>query len=86
MAPTLARDTGADAEAVQLEIFRQMPVWQKVQTVVDQNRTGRTLAIAGIRARYPSAGRDEIDRRLMDLLLGERTAAQVFGPLDDGSR
>jgi hypothetical protein len=83
MAPTLARDTSAEAEAVQLEILRQMPAWRKVRTVNDQNRTVRLLALAGLRSRYSSAGPDELHRRLMSLLLGEQTAARVFGPLED---
>jgi hypothetical protein len=84
MAPTLSRDTSADAEAVQLEILRQMPVWRKVQSVVDQNRTGRLLALSGLRSRYSSASPEEVHRRLMSLLLGEPTAMKVFGPVDDG--
>ena len=84
MAPTLASDTRAAAEAVQLEILRHMPVWRKVQAVVDQNRTSRLLALAGLRSRHSSAGPSELHRRLMSLLLSEPTATQVFGPLDDG--
>jgi hypothetical protein len=83
MAGTLSRDTDARAEQVQVEILRRMPAWRKAELVDDAWRTGCALALAGLRARYPGASRDELQRRLMDLLLGEATAARVFGPLGE---
>ena len=78
--PTLSRDTDPKAEAVQLEIYRQMPAWRKIELVVDAIETSRILALSGIRDRYPEAGDEEIRRRFMDLTLGEELAAKVYGP------
>jgi hypothetical protein len=79
---TLSRDTDPRAEAVQIEILRRMPSWRKVQLLDDAIQTGRALALAGLRARHPEATPEEIQRRLMDLLLGEELARRVYGPLE----
>ncbi len=81
--PTLARDTDPVAEAVQLEIYRQMPGWRKIELVFEANAMSRALAMAGLRSRYPQAGPEELRRRLMGLLLGEELAARAYGPLED---
>ncbi len=81
--PTLSPDTDPEAEAVQLEIFRRMPAWRKIELVFEANAMSRSLAMAGLRSRHPQAGPEEIRRRLMDLLLGEELAARAYGPLED---
>ena len=78
---TLSRDTSPDAEEVQIEIYRRMPVRQKLELVAGENRKARQLALAGLRQRHPHAGPEELFRRLMDLTLGEELAAEVYGPL-----
>lgn len=79
--PTLSPDTDPEAERVQIEIFRRMPAWRKVQLIDEANQLSRQLALAGLRQRHPDAGPEELRRRLMDLLLGEELAAEVYGPL-----
>ena len=79
----LAPDTDPRTEALQLEIFRRMPSWRKFQLVEDAILTSWQLASAGLRARHPDVGPDELHRRLMALLHGEELAARVWGPLED---
>ena len=81
--PTLSPDTDPEAERIQIEIFRRMPAWRKVQLVEDANRTARQLALAGLRQRHPEAGPEEVHRRLMGLFLGEELATEVYGPLPE---
>ncbi len=81
--PTLSPDTDPEAEAVQLEIYRRMPAWRKIELVFEANAMSRSLAMAGLRNRYPEARPAELRRRLMDLLLGEELAAKAYGPLED---
>ncbi len=81
---TLSRDTSPDAEAVQIEIYRRMSPGRKLELVGEENRRARELALAGLRKRHPEAGQEELFRRLMDLMLGEELAAEVFGPLVAG--
>lgn len=78
---TLALDTSPEAEAVQREILRRMPAHQKLAQVEAAIATGRTLALVGLRKRYPEATEGELQRRLFGLLLGEELATTVYGPL-----
>lgn len=66
-----------------LDIYRQMPVWRKMEIVDDAIRTGRQLAMAGIRARYPHEGLQRLRRRLFAITLGEELAKETYGPLED---
>lgn len=79
--PTLSRDTDPGAEAVQLEIYRRMTAEEKIQLVWQANEESRVLALAGLRLRYPTAGKEELQRRLKGLLLGEELATKVYGPV-----
>lgn len=78
---TLSADTDPKAEAVQLEIFRRMPSWQKAKLWNDAIESSWAVARAGLRARYPKADEAELARRLADLQLGPELAATVYGPL-----
>ena len=81
---TLSSDTDPEAERIQMEIYRRMPRWRKIELVVEANETARQLALAGLRARHPEASPEEIQRRLFGLLLGEELATEVYGPLPGG--
>lgn len=78
---TLSSDTDPEAERIQMEIYRRMPAWRKIELIVGANETARQLALAGLRTRHPEAGPEEIRRRLFGLLLGEDLATEVYGPL-----
>jgi len=81
--PTLSPDTDPEAERVQLEIFRNMPLGRKAQLVGEAIETSRALSLAGLRARHPEAGPEELRRRLFGLELGEELATRVYGPLPE---
>lgn len=74
-------DTSPAAERVLFDLLRRAPVWRKVQMLGELNETVRTLALSGLRQRYPQASAQELRRRLADLLLGPELAARVYGPL-----
>ena len=80
--PTLSLDTDPDAEAVQLEIYRRMPVGQKLRLVMEAIQMNRALVMAGLRHRHPNADEAEIRRRFFGLTLGEKLATEVYGPLE----
>lgn len=84
--PTLSEDTDPEAERVQLEIFRSMPAWRKAQLIEEAIAVGRDLALAGLRARHPEAGPEELHRRLLGLELGEELAQRVYGPTPSAAR
>jgi hypothetical protein len=80
---TLHTDTSADAERVQIEILRSMPSWRKFQLWNDLNMAMRHVALSGLRARFPSATPEELQRRLATLLLGPELATKAYGPEPD---
>jgi hypothetical protein len=80
---TLSRDTDREAERILVEIMRVLPAWKKLALLDDACSTARALALAGLRTRHPDASEDALRRMLMGLLLGEETAARVWGPLDE---
>ncbi|MEM7356003.1 MAG: hypothetical protein AAF657_34620 [Acidobacteriota bacterium] len=60
-----------------------MPAGQKIQLVFEAIELNRGLVRTGIQSRYPQAGPEEVQRRLVDLCLGEELAARVYGPLEE---
>jgi hypothetical protein len=54
-----------------------------MQMVAQLNASVRTLALAGLRSRYPQASEAELRRRLASLLLGDETARKVYGEIND---
>ena len=81
----LFTDTSPEAEAVLIEVLRVMPPWRKLQLVSRLNTRLRTLAMSGLRQRYPYASPDELRRHLADRLLGPELAAQVYGPISSST-
>jgi len=78
---TQARDTSANAERVQFQIWREMPGWRKLELVAQMNETVRGLAILGLRQRFPNATSLEIKRHYAALALGEDLATRAYGGL-----
>jgi len=76
-------DTDPASELVRARVLREMPPRRKVELVEDANRTSRVLALAGIRARHPELSTERQQRMLMDLVLGEDLAEQVYGSGSD---
>lgn len=80
---TLSPDTRPDAERVQIELLRQAPAWRKLHRVAQMNRTLRTLALCGLRERYPHTTPDELRRRLAEKVYGPPPYERVEGKLAD---
>ena len=76
----LCMDTSPKVEKVQIDLLRRMPPWRKMALVGEMNRAVRTMALAGLRHRYPHDGPAMIRRRLADLVLGAELAARAYGP------
>jgi hypothetical protein len=79
--PVLFADTDPQAEAVLINLLRQASPERKLAMVGELNNTVRTLALAGLRQRFPAAGSAELQRRLADLLLGADLARKAYGPI-----
>ena len=74
----LSSDTHPKMEALQIQFIRRMPAWKKISMVDDLNETVKTLAISGIKQRYPEAAPAQIHRMLADLTLGAELARKVY--------
>jgi hypothetical protein len=77
---TLSRDTAPDIERMQIAHLRRMPPWRKLALVGEMNRTVQTMALAGLRQRYPDDTPEQRRRRLAALLLGSELATRAYGP------
>jgi hypothetical protein len=77
----LSPDTWPEIEQLWLEGLGEMPSWRKLALVGEMYRTVRSLAVAGLRQRYPNDSPDQRERRLADLLLGSELAMCVYGPI-----
>ncbi len=73
-------DTSPQAENVQIQGLRAMPLWRKLQMVSELTLAARKFALAGLRSRFPNASPEELRRRLATLCLGPELAAKVYGP------
>ena len=82
---SLATDTRPKIEQLQILGLREMPPWRKMALVGEMNQTVRTLALAGLRQRYPDDTPLQHRRRLADLVLGAELATRVYGPLQEGN-
>jgi len=78
----LARDTAVDAETVMLEIYREMPVWRRLELLDEACALSKELARSGLRRRNPHASDEVIERLLRGLMLGEKLATIVYGPAE----
>jgi hypothetical protein len=54
-----------------------MPAWRKLELLADCCQNTRALLEAGLRSRFPDSSDAEIQRMVLDLILGEETAARV---------
>jgi len=79
----LSSDTHPKMEALQIQFWRQASPTRKMHILAQLNASARTLAQAGLRARYPQASEAELRRRLAGLLWGEDLARKVYGELHD---
>jgi len=76
---SLYSDTHPKMEALQIQLWRQASPTRKMEMVAQLNASLRTLALTGLRSRFPQADETELHRRLADLLLGEELARKVYG-------
>lgn len=72
-------------EALQVQLLRTAPPWRKMEMLAGLNASARSLALTGLRQRFPHASEAELNRRLADLLLGPNLARKVFEEVDDAA-
>jgi len=76
-------DTRSEVTALQHRLLRQVGPARKLAMLGQMNQTVKTLALSGLRSRYPGDSPELIRRRLADLVLGPALASLVYGPIVD---
>jgi hypothetical protein len=79
----LTHDTSSEIERLQIEGWRAMSPAQKASLITGLTQTARTMALAGIRHRYPQASEREHFLRLAILTLGAELAARAYPEIND---
>jgi hypothetical protein len=74
----LSRDTAADIEAKQIELWRRMSTLEKIRLASEMSVAAKTLAEAAIRQRFPYVSERERFLRLAILTLGPDLARVVY--------
>lgn len=74
-------DTHPEIAALQQNLLRQAGAARKLAMLSQMNQTFKTLALSGLKTRYPYDTPEMLPRRLADLILGPVLAEQVYGPL-----
>ncbi len=74
-------DADPDIAELQRQLLRRVGSARKLAMLGEMNKTVKTLALSGLRTRYPDDSPAILRRRLADLILGPELAAQVYGPL-----
>jgi len=80
------QDTSPRAEARYYELLRAATPERRLGTAVALTRATRELALAGIRARFPSADEAELRIRLTVRLYGLEVARRLFGTVPADAR
>jgi hypothetical protein len=83
LAARLSRDTDRKAEERQIVAWRSLSTVEIAGLVAGASRAARTLALAGLRARYPLASDRELTVRLAAITLGPTVARRAYPELDD---
>lgn len=74
-------DTRPEVASLQRNLMRNVGPARKLAMLGQMNQTVITLAISGLRSRYPEDSQEMIRRHLADLILGPSLAALVYGPI-----
>jgi hypothetical protein len=78
----LTHDTTREAEALQVQAWRGMSSVELASLIAGASRSARTLAMAGLRWRYPDASETELTERWAVLTLGVELARAVYPDVD----
>jgi hypothetical protein len=77
--PTQSPDTSPAAEAVLIQLARQLPPRRKLELAFSMTDAVRHAARAGLRSRYPRAADAEIERRLAAVVLPRELVIAAYG-------
>jgi hypothetical protein len=71
-------DTTPEAAAVQLDIYRRMPPWRRLQIALELGDMVRELSVAGVRSRHPEYTDDQVRLAVIRLSVGENLFRKAY--------
>lgn len=77
----LFSDTRPEIAELQRKLLRQASPARKLAMLAQLNKTVITLALSGLRSRYPEDSPAMTRRRLANQILGPELAETVYGPM-----
>lgn len=77
----LSRDTSAEAEQLQVEIWRRMSDVERAQVITGACRAVRAFAFSGLRARHPAASEPLLVALYAELTAGPELARRAYPEL-----
>jgi len=77
------KDTSSEARKVLIDRYRMMSTTVKVERIFDACRTGKMLAMAGIKQLYPNVSETKAWQIWAKRHLGEKLYNKVYGSLND---
>lgn len=75
----LSLDTTPEAQQVQLELLRRLPVWKRLTLTCEIIQATRKLMLVDIRRRFPQASEEELRRRMIARLLTRDEVIRAYG-------
>jgi hypothetical protein len=76
-------DTSPEAKRVLIDLYRKMSPEVKFRRVFEAYQTGKILAMAGLRDRYPEASEKKIWYLWAKQHLGDKLFKEVYGTVHD---
>jgi hypothetical protein len=76
-------DTSPDARRVLIDLYRKMPPEIKFRRVFEAYQTGKMLAMAGLKDRYPEASEKKIWYLWAKQHLGDELFKEIYGAVPD---
>ena len=74
----IAKDTDAEAHAVQIELLRRLGGSGRVSLLSSMSAQAREISRSGIRSRHPEYSESEVRDALGKMILGEALFRSVF--------
>ena len=81
--PRYTTDTSAEAEAVQLEILRQMSPQERVQRMCTLSHQLRCMAFDAIRRTHPQMSESDVKLKFIEVTYGKELADEVRSWLEN---
>jgi len=76
--PRIPLDTTPEAHAAQVEAYRRMGGMGRTAVALRLNELARKMAVAGIRARHPDYGEEQVRLALFRLIFGDELTRKVW--------